>query len=98
MMRLLRRMVRLKAGGERTIADSYFRGYRRLAPTASMAERGVCWTCKHAVGFVTWHCDLLFARQPCQWERCYAADELSKADLKAGYKNARWIGLPKHMD
>lgn len=86
---------RHKAQQMRTIPYYYFRGYRRLAQTrAQIDELGQeCSTCRHAVAHVTWHCD----RQDggCAWQPCYVADELTRADLRAGQLLAGgWIGLP----
>lgn len=89
---LLQRIDSRKADRTRRIPNSYFKGYRRLAPTASATEPGRCWCCKHAVAHVTWHCDR--ARQVCEWERCYSRDELTQADYQAGRLREKWLGLP----
>lgn len=86
---------RRKAQQVRTIPDSYFRGYRRLADTrAQIEEHGnACWTCRHSVAYVAWHCDRL--TMGCLYEPCHVADELTKADLKAGRRLVGgWVGLP----
>ena len=88
---------RRKADKVRTVPDEYFLdGYRRLAPTASAVIGQKCWNCRHEVGYRTWWCDR--ADKPCKWERCYVADELTKADLRAGRKLVGgWIGLPDRV-
>lgn len=86
-----------KSNRERHIENSYFKGYRRLAETASDVVGEHCFNCRHEVAYVTWHCDLGagFKDQACRWERCFVADELTTADLRAGQKIVGgWIGLP----
>ena len=81
---------------KRNIPDSYFKGYRRLAPAKEDIKGEHCWNCQHAVCFHSWHCDL--PREICEWEQCYLETEISKADLKAGHNASsigRWVSLPK---
>lgn len=87
---------KMRADKLQHIPDGYLKGYRRLAPTAEDVIGEHCWNCRHVVGYVTWWCDLGagYRSKDCKWERCYAADELTKADLRAGQKNVGgWIGL-----
>lgn len=89
---------RFKANRVRNIPNSYFKGYRRLADSIEDTERPTlnkCSTCRHAVAYVTWHCD---RKDGCKWERCYVKTELTKADLMAGHAQfpaSRWIKLPE---
>lgn len=86
---------RHKAQQVRTIPESYFRGYRRLADTrAQIEELGrECSTCRRAVAFLTWHCDRRDAG--CEYQPCYIADQLTRADLNAGKLIGRgWVRLP----
>jgi hypothetical protein len=86
----------VKAQKVRTNPHGYFSGYRRLAETASSITEEKCWTCRHAIAFVTWHCE---RKGECDYKRCYVKDEITKADFEAGenYKGlgvSRWCGLP----
>jgi len=80
-----------QANRVRNIPDSYFMGYRRLAQTRADVIGQRCWNCRHAVAFRNWWCGI---EGPCDWECCHIADELTKADLKAGYTRMMWLGLP----
>lgn len=73
----------------RHIADEYFKGYRRLAESQEEIDSlgNHCWTCRHSVAFVTWHCD---KTSKCNYEQCYIKSKLTRAD----YYNGNWIGLP----
>lgn len=80
----------------RNIPDSYFTGYRRLANTRSEITEEKCWTCRHAIAYRTWHCDL---KTKCSYQTCYIKDEISEDDYKAGIdpRNPlfdKWLGLP----
>ncbi len=80
----------------RTVPDAYFRGIRRLAPTAAErdAYKGRCFTCKHAVAFRSWWCERYGENLPCEWSPCYARDEITKADFMYGARRTMWVGLP----
>jgi hypothetical protein len=72
------------------IPEGYLRGYRRLCNTASEVTENKCWTCKHAIAFVTWHCE----KEKCEYERCYSEDEISKIDLYSGKLKGHWLEIP----
>jgi hypothetical protein len=90
--RFLQWRARCAANRVRHIPNEYFKGYRRLAKTPEdvMSHKGKCFACKHAVAYVTWHCDMI--KHGCKWEPCHNMKELTTADLNAGY--SRWLGLP----
>lgn len=81
----------------RNIPDSYFKGFRRLAKTRSEVTEQKCWTCKHAVAYRTWHCDLPLS-EPCKYEMCYIKDEISIDDYNAAGEEGKlffkWLSLP----
>lgn len=90
--------ARKEADRVRHIPDEYLSAcYRRLAPTRADVIGEHCWNCRHAVAYERWHCDLRadYRGRDCKWERCYVADEITPADLRAGLKDVGgWIGLP----
>jgi hypothetical protein len=88
--RLVRQFRLWRAQQKRTIPDSYFDGYRRLAETPDQVVGQHCHNCRHAVAYVSWWCDRKDLGR--KWSRCHAATEITKADRRAG--GDRWIGLP----
>lgn len=79
-----------KEKDRQTIPEGYLKGYRRICKTANEVTENKCWTCKNAIAFVTWHCE----KEKCAYERCYAADEISKIDLYSGKLNGHWLEIP----
>lgn len=78
-----------------SVPDSYLKGYRRLAESKQHAleHQGKCYACKHAVAYVTWHCE---KQDGCKWEPCFSKEEIgAKGWLSKLFLSSRWLDLPK---
>ena len=73
------------------LPPEYLRGFRRLANSATDIEKDRCFTCRNAIGFVTWHCSR--AGQGCKWEPCFIRSELTWRDRYSD----KWIGMPDNV-
>ncbi|MCZ8254438.1 MAG: hypothetical protein O9327_02000 [Polaromonas sp.] len=82
----------------RVVPSAYLEGcYRRLGKTQQeiAAQSGECGSCRHAVAYVTWHCDRLRANLDCVWTPCYSEDIIKPLDRLVGRKDVGgWVPLP----
>lgn len=75
------------------LPGNYFKGYRRIAmePEKELVE-GDCHSCRHAVAYVTWHCDR--RNEGCKWEPAYRWSEMSFSDKLSSWTLDRKYALP----
>lgn len=78
----------------RVVPEEYLEGgYRRLAADESQIEPGKCYSCRHAIGAITWRCDC--AAEGCMFKPCYIKAQITEADYEAGLRPVGgWVGLP----
>lgn len=80
----------------RNVPNDYLKGYRRLACRASDINEKKCWTCRNAVAYISWTCDVAYTTG-CKYEECYTMEEITCADFRYNSRLgvSRWLVFPK---
>lgn len=91
-IKALRRLLMIDHDYCSPMPRNYLKGYRRLADDKAHIQRNYdptktnCWTCRHSVGYVSWHCD----RKSCNYEPCFTKSQLTRSQADSD----RWLSLP----